>query len=68
VSLSELMSAMDLSVYPQVAMVIFLAVFASVTWRVFTKRAAEDCREAALLPLEDEVRRGPGPGGRAGRG
>jgi hypothetical protein len=58
-SLSELMSSMDLAVYPQVALVIFLAVFASVTWRIFTQRGREECRAMAVLPLEED------PAGRA---
>lgn len=59
-SLSELMSSMHLAVYPQVALVIFLAVFAAVTWRIFTKRGREECRAMAMLPLrEAETRPGP---------
>ena len=56
-SLSELMSSMDLSVYPQVALVLFLAVFVSVTWRIFTRRGREECRAHALLPLDEDPAR-----------
>jgi cbb3-type cytochrome oxidase subunit 3 len=50
--LSELMSNMDLSFYPQVALVIFLAVFTGVVIRLFTR--AKDYEEASRLPLNDD--------------
>ncbi|MGF1511671.1 MAG: cbb3-type cytochrome oxidase subunit 3 [Myxococcota bacterium] len=50
--LSELMSSMDLSFYPQVALVIFLAVFIGVVVRLFTRK--EEYERAARLPLEDD--------------
>ena len=51
--LSDLMSNMDLAIYPQIALVIFLVVFAGVLVRVFSKSKAKDYEEAARLPLED---------------
>ena len=51
--LSDIMSNMNLSFYPQVALVIFLAVFVAVVVRVFSKSAAKDYEEASKLPLED---------------
>jgi cbb3-type cytochrome oxidase subunit 3 len=51
--LSELMSNMDLAVYPQIALVIFLAVFAGVMVRVFSKKKTKDYEEASRLPLDD---------------
>jgi len=53
-SLTDIMSHSDLSLYPQIALVIFLAVFASLTLRMFLsrRRGAADAR-AATLPLDD---------------
>lgn len=51
--LSELMSHMDLALYPQIALVIFLAVFGGVVVRVFSKKRARDYEEASRLPLND---------------
>ena len=51
--LSELMSNMDLAVYPQIALVIFLAIFAGVTIRLCSKSSTKDYEEASRLPLED---------------
>lgn len=55
-SLTDVMSAMDLAVYPQVAMVLFMAVFVSVAWRVLSKPRREEHARAARLPLEEGSR------------
>ena len=53
-SLTDLMSHSDLSIYPQIALVIFLAVFASMAIRVFlSPRRREHYARAAWLPLEE---------------
>ncbi|MEO1230648.1 MAG: cbb3-type cytochrome c oxidase subunit 3 [Myxococcota bacterium] len=52
-SLSKLMSSMDLSLYPQIALVIFLAVFAGVLVRLFSRKHAEEYEKASRLPLDD---------------
>ncbi len=52
-SKSDIMSNMDLAFWPQVALVIFLVVFAAVVVRVFSKSKAKDYEEASRLPLED---------------
>ena len=54
-SLTDLMSHSDLSIYPQFALLIFLMVFAAMTWRLFHRRTAAEYVEAAYLPLEDGV-------------
>ena len=51
--ISDIVSHMDLATYPQVALVIFLTVFAAVSWRVLRNGHARDYAEAARLPLED---------------
>ena len=52
--LSELMSNMDLAFFPQVALVIFLAVFVGVVYRLFSKRYASEYERAAQLPFGTE--------------
>jgi|GEM_PF-5262615 len=47
------MSSLKLAFYPTVAMLIFLAVFIAVLWRVFRTPAAEAARQASI-PLDDE--------------
>ncbi len=69
-SLTDLMSSMDLAVYPQVAMVIFMGVFAGVAWRTYARGgagAAEAHRRMALLPLEEGRPVPPGDGAAAER-
>lgn len=60
--LSELMSHMDLATYPQVALVIFLAIFVGVCVRTFSKGRKETYDRLARIPLTDqpvEDRRAP---------
>jgi cbb3-type cytochrome oxidase subunit 3 len=52
--LSDIMSGLDLSIYPQVALVIFLVVFAAVMLRLFSRTRAREFAHAAALPLEDD--------------
>ncbi len=53
-SLTDIMSHSDLSTYPQVALIIFLAVFASLTARIFLSRRRRDLYiRAASMPLND---------------
>ena len=51
--ISDIVSGMDLATYPQIALVIFLGVFAAVSWRALRKRHTAEYAEAARLPLED---------------
>lgn len=55
--LSDVMSHMELATYPEIAMVIFLVVFAAVAYRLLRlnpgQRAALD--RAAQLPLASEA-------------
>lgn len=53
--LSDIMSRLELSFYPQVALVIFLVVFASVMIRTFSRSRAGAFDHAASLPLEDDA-------------
>ncbi len=51
--LTDIMSHMELSVYPQVALVLFLAVFAGVTWRTFTRTSRASMQERARAAIDD---------------
>ncbi|MCA9279179.1 MAG: hypothetical protein H6815_14475 [Phycisphaeraceae bacterium] len=49
--LSDIMGNLDLSFFPQVALIIFLCVFAAVSIRLITKRTRCGYEELANLPL-----------------
>ena len=55
-SLTDLMSGMNLSLYPQIALVIFLAVFFAVAVRVW-RMPKDNADELARLPIDDSERR-----------
>lgn len=52
-SLSDLVGGLELSAYPQVALVIFLGVFVLVLLRVFARSRKAEYERAATIPLED---------------
>ena len=54
-SMSELMSGMGLTFWPQVALALFLGVFVLVVGRGLRRYAGEAGRAAAGMALEDEV-------------
>ncbi|MFN7559465.1 MAG: hypothetical protein ACK5RX_08930 [bacterium] len=53
--LSDIMGRLELSAYPQVALVIFLAVFAVLGARVFARARKGEFERAASLPLHDDA-------------
>ena len=53
-SLSELMSNMDLTFWPQVALVIFIVIFIGVVIKTFSKSQKVKQEEASRLPLEGD--------------
>jgi hypothetical protein len=59
--LTDLMSGANLSLYPQIGLVIFLAVFASIVLRVYGRRRADDHARWAAMPLDDTPRPGDHP-------
>jgi cbb3-type cytochrome oxidase subunit 3 len=61
VSLTDIMSAMDLSVWPTAAMVIFTGVFVVVIARTFCKCRKAELDNAAFIPFEE--REAPEEGG-----
>jgi cbb3-type cytochrome oxidase subunit 3 len=50
---SELMSAMQLTTFPIVALVLFLLAFAAVLARIFRPGSSADMDRHATLPLDD---------------
>lgn len=51
--LSDIVGHLDLTVWPKMALVIFLCVFAGVTWRVL-RASRDEMARAASLPIDDE--------------
>ena len=52
--LTDVMSGMDLSVYPQIGLVIFLAVFAVVTLRLLGRDKGRALQRHASMPLDED--------------
>jgi len=53
-SLSEIMSSMDLAVWPQIGLILFLAAFLAIVVRVL-RRKRPDLDQIAALPLADDT-------------
>lgn len=51
--MTDIVSNMDLAMFPQIALFIFLGVFAAVSVRAMRKRHTQEFAEAAQLPLQD---------------
>jgi len=52
-SMTEIVSFLDLSVYPSVALVFFLAAFIAIIWWVMT-RSKQEIDDAANIVLDDD--------------
>ena len=52
--LTDIMSGAGLSIYAQIALVIFVAVFVAIVLRTFAPSRRKEMDELARLPLEDE--------------
>ena len=53
--LSDIMGNAGLSLYAQIALVIFLGVFIAITVRTWAPSRRRELDEAALIPLNDEL-------------
>lgn len=53
--LSDIMSSVDLTLFPKVALILFLAAFAALTIRTFARYSGGRDAIAASLPLEDGI-------------
>lgn len=47
------MGKAGLEIYPQIGLIIFLAVFAGVVWNTFRKGRKAELEEAGRIPLDD---------------
>lgn len=56
--LSDIMGHLNLTTYPILALVLFLAVFVGVCVRTFRRGRSPEFRHAASLPLEDTADHG----------
>lgn len=52
--LTDIMSGSDLTLYPKVALVLFLIVFFLVLIRTYSRSRRAEMDRARLIPLEDE--------------
>jgi cbb3-type cytochrome oxidase subunit 3 len=53
--LSDIMGNAGLSIYAQIALVMFLAVFIAITIRTWAPSRRRELHEASMLPLNDEL-------------
>lgn len=53
--LTDIMSGLDLAVYPEIGLVIFLGVFAAIAVRVYRQRNREELERYASMALEPEA-------------
>ncbi len=53
--LSDIMSGMDLTVYPEIGLVIFLGVFAAIAARLYGRRRSDELERFASMALEPEA-------------
>jgi cbb3-type cytochrome oxidase subunit 3 len=52
--LSDIMGSLELSIYPQIGLVLFLGIFACVLMKVFSRHNKTEFSRSALLPLQDD--------------
>ncbi len=58
-SLTDIMSGSGLSVYTEIALLLFLAAFIGIVWRAFSPNRAEFLRRVARMPLDDDTPQTP---------
>ena len=52
--LGEIMSHMNLAVFPQIGLILFLTIFVGAMWRVLRSSRSE-MRACAAIPLDDDA-------------
>jgi len=52
----QVLAEFDLTLYPKIALVIFLVAFAAIAWSVWTLSRRLDIAAASRMPLEDDFR------------
>ncbi|MEY3230332.1 MAG: hypothetical protein RL689_421 [Planctomycetota bacterium] len=50
---SDIIASLDISTWPQAALVIFVCVFLAVSIRLLGRERVREAREASMLPLDD---------------
>lgn len=53
--LSDIMSSVDLTLFPKIALLLFLAAFAGLMIRTFIRYAGSRDTVAASMPLQDDI-------------
>lgn len=51
--LSDVIGSLDIATYPQIALVIFLCVFAVVCFRLFKNGTKEQMHAVSMIPLDE---------------
>jgi len=54
-TIKDIMARADLSVYAEIALVLFMLAFALILWRVYSPKRRAEFRHMAELPLEDDA-------------
>jgi cbb3-type cytochrome oxidase subunit 3 len=54
-SLTDIMSGAGLSLYAEIALLLFLVAFCLIVWRTFSPSRKNEMERAAQLPLEDDT-------------
>lgn len=62
--LSDIMSHAGLSIYTEIAMLIFFAAFLAILYRTFRPSKSKEIEALGRLPLEDDITTTPTPGGK----
>ncbi|HEY3215967.1 MAG TPA: cbb3-type cytochrome c oxidase subunit 3 [Candidatus Eisenbacteria bacterium] len=63
--LSDVMSHSGLTIYAEIALILFFLVFIAVVARTFLPSRHDELRRASRLPLDDDATDVPGPGARS---
>lgn len=58
-SLTEIMSSAGLSRYAEIALVLFIAAFILILWRIYAPSRKRALERASRLPLDDDTGRPP---------
>lgn len=53
--LRQVLTEVDLTFYPKIALLIFLGVFLAISWRVWTLSRRMDVDAVARMPLDDDA-------------
>ena len=51
--MSDIMAGLGLTIFPQIALLIFVTVFAAILARLFGRTRRAQFKDAAMLPLDD---------------